>query len=107
MQLNNLFQARARFYLACQRGTAAAAQYIKLRKAGATAGAALADARVQVQRCSSLQFHEVCERSGVQIVFTRLGDVTAKLNGRIVAVMLAQPDADGEPRQYIDRYLAA
>jgi hypothetical protein len=107
MQRNNLFQARARFYLACHRGAHAAAQYLQLRKAGATAAVALADARVQVQRCSSVQFHEVCERSGVEIVFSRLGDVTAKLNGRIVALMLAQPDADGEPRHYIDRYLAA
>jgi hypothetical protein len=107
MQRNNLFQARARFFLACLRGAAVATQYLTLRKAGATAGEALADARVQVQRCSSLQFHEVCERTGVQIVFTRLGDVSAKLNGQIVAVMLAKPDADGEPRHFIDRYLAA
>lgn len=106
MKRNNLFQARALFFLACQRGAAVAAQYIKSRKAGATAAAALADARIQVQRCSSLQFHEVCERSGVQIVFNRFG-VSAKLNGRIVAVMLAQPGADGEPRHYMDRYLAA
>lgn len=107
MKRNNLFQARARFFLACQRGAAVAAQYVRSRKSGATAAVALADARIQVQRCSSLQFHEVCERSGVQIVFNRLGDVAAKLNGRIIAVMLAQPDADGEPRHYMDRYLAA
>lgn len=107
MQRNNLFNARARFFLACQRGAAVASQYLQLRKAGVPAAAALADARIQVQRCSSLQFHEVCERTGVQIIFTGLGDVAAKLNGRIVAVMLAKPDADGEPRQYIDRYLVA
>lgn len=107
MQRNNLFQARARFYLACHRGAAVAAQYVKLRKAGATACAALADARIQMQRCSSLQFHKVCELSGVKIIFNRLGEVIAQLNGRIVAVMLAKPDADGEPRHYIDRYLAA
>lgn len=107
MKRNNLFQARARFFLACHRGAAVSAKYIELRKAGATAVVALADARTLVQRCSSLEFHQVCERAGVQISFTRLGAVTATLNGRIIAVMLAQPDAQGEPRHYMDRYLAA